>query len=88
MIFYLNLSFLLLLLFKSLLMMKSIKNKLSKKQKQEMKHRAILFLNYFIRSPFYEVFSRSAIEVSLNIATQNIPGARLIASKKLVFLLQ
>lgn len=66
---------------KSLLMMKSIKNKLSKKQKQEMKHRAILFLNYFIRSPLYEVFSQSAIQVSLNLATQNIPGARLITSK-------
>lgn len=61
----------------SLLLMNGTKN-LSSSQKKEMKRRSILFLHYFIRSPFYDKYSSSIIAILLSQIEQRIAGTKFI----------
>lgn len=53
-------------------------SKLSKLQKEEMRRRTILFLHYLIRSPFYDLYSSSLINLILSIFEQRIPGSKFL----------
>jgi peroxin-16 len=61
----------------SLFMMKGTKD-LSDSQKKEMRRRSILVLHYLIRSPFYDHFSCSIINLILCQFEQRIPGMKYI----------
>ncbi|CAF0803487.1 unnamed protein product [Brachionus calyciflorus] len=52
--------------------------KLSKSQKEEMRRRTILFVHYLIRSPFYDLYSSSIINLVLSIFEQRIPGSKFL----------
>jgi len=61
----------------SLFLMNGTKH-MSGEQKKEMRRRTITFLHYLIRSPLYENYSSSIINVVLSQFEQRIPGARYL----------
>lgn len=56
-------------------------NKLSQEQKEELKRRTIALFYYLIRSPFYEFYSSSVINLILALLEQRIVGTKFIISK-------
>jgi hypothetical protein len=44
-------------------------NRMSKPQRDEMRRRAVLFLHYFIRNPFYEACSRYTAHIAHSFHT-------------------
>lgn len=61
----------------SLLMMNGTQG-MSESQKKEMRRRGILFIHYFIRSPMYDNYTSSLINVTLAQFEQYIPLVRYI----------
>ncbi|RMZ99741.1 peroxisomal membrane PEX16 [Brachionus plicatilis] len=52
--------------------------KMSKEQKEELKRRTLTLLYYLIRSPFYDLYSSSMINLILTLIEQRIIGTKFL----------
>lgn len=56
-------------------------DKMSQNQKEELKRRTLSLLYYLLRSPFYDIYSSSLINLILTLIEQRVIGTKFLISK-------
>lgn len=56
-------------------------NKMSQNQKKELRRRTLSLVYYLLRSPFYDAYSSSLINLILTLIEQRVIGTKFLISK-------